>query len=574
MFWTQLNLYTSIPKLPQILNANFLSFERYIDVFYDGSLGILTVPIETTGRVKGARGEFVTAVVDNLIVKKQFTNLYDNNTTADYNFYRMYVDPVTIGRDPCTYGIDTSSWKFPYEPDGYKVIDVQKPYYKINNEYPIFLGNDNLSQVVGIYFDSSLIGTSPLEVLLDPCLGLKYVVDPSGAGGAYEEFIAIAYDPSWGTTWTQYKYGVEASGTSGGGGGVGPGTPTYIPMFTGSGVTIGDSSLYMDGDTFITQDISTSGNIYVDGSIILNGVEVGPAIYDPILSDTLAMPNDVGGLLAGTTVADLRGLTLEDLFNNLLFPTVLAYIGPGKINSLALAGISTLDMEVGSSYTPTLTATYYPGQITNGDDTVGPNLTGDANFWTFRLPGSVVDATMAATGNSQAHTYGAYNIVLGPNVWSVTGDYDAGTGLYYDNKTNPVTNLDSQRIADSRNANSSIITGKRYAWRGYGAHTSAPIDSAGVRALSLKSFLSTANAGTFIITIPAGTPEVYFYIPSGKTVVVQYVESSYADVTGAFIQTPINVNDAAGIPQSYTSYVNFIGVSGYPSTANYLVTIS
>lgn len=211
MIWTQLNLYTPVPQLPKILNTNFLSFERYIDVFFDGSLGILTVPLETTGRIKGTRGEFVTAVVDNLIVKRQFTNLYDNNTTADYNFYRMYVDPVTVGRDPCTYGIDTSSWKFPYEPDGYKVIDVMKPYYKVTNANPIFLGNDNLSQVVGIYFDSSLIGTNPLEVLLDPCLGFKYVVDVSSAGAAYEEFIAIAYDPSWGSTWTQYKYGVEAN---------------------------------------------------------------------------------------------------------------------------------------------------------------------------------------------------------------------------------------------------------------------------------------------------------------------------------------------------------------------------
>lgn len=612
MIWTQLNLYTPVPQLPKILNTNFLSFERYIDVFFDGSLGILTVPLETTGRIKGTKGEFVTAVVDNLIVKRQFTNLYDNNTTADYNFYRMYVDPVTVGRDPCT-----SSWKFPYEPSGYKVIDVMKPYYKVTNEYPIFLGNDNLSQVVGIYFDSSLIGTNPLEVLLDPCLGFKYVVDVSSAGAAYEEFIAIAYDPSWGTTWTQYKYGVEASGTSGGGSGqVGPGTINYIPKFTNINV-VEDSPLFMDGDELIaqdiqinnalrdssdniligygsplqindplavrdvciygpnvwieglltTQDISTSGNIYVDGSIILNGEEVGQGIYQGIgLDPSLEMVDTFGDLTPGTRVYDLKGKTFEWLFSAILFPTVLAYIGTPK--SISLSGVTGTTVEVGTTYTPFVMTTFNQGLIKNGNNTDGPDLVGPISLYSYFLPDSTLDAT---TGDTD-HSFTPYNISFGSNIWSVSGTHAAGSGLYYDNKGNTVTNLDAQRVSALVSANSANVVGRRYAWRGYGAASSHPTDSAGVRALTSKSFLSATNTGTFDISIPSGNAEVYFYIPAGKTVVVQYVESSFADVTGSFTTSAITVNDAGGTGQSYTSYVSNFG--GYPETATYRVTIS
>jgi len=213
MNWTQLYQNTPIPTLPKIINSNFTSFEKYIDIFYNGSTGILKVPIETTGRVKGSQGEFVTAIIDNLVVKNQWTNLYDNFTTADYNYYKAYTELAISPRDPCTYGIDTSLWNFPYEPSGYKVIDVNKPYYKITNEYPIFLGNVNLSQVVGIIFDTSIIGGTDFQILIDPCVGTTYDIDASEAGKAYIEFIATSFDASWGSTWEQYKYGVDDPST-------------------------------------------------------------------------------------------------------------------------------------------------------------------------------------------------------------------------------------------------------------------------------------------------------------------------------------------------------------------------
>lgn len=610
MNWEQITLDTFIPEYPKIFNNTIASVQRYFDVFYDGSSGVLVKPLTTTGRVKGARGEFVTAVVDNLVVKNQFTNLYDNNTTADYNWYKMYTDPAPIPRDPCT-----ASNYWPYENySGFKVIDVNKPYYKITNANPILLGNINLSQVVGIFFDSSLVTSNDFEILLDPCLGTTYVVDASDAGRAYVELVATGYDPSWGTTWSQYKYAADDSSTgSGGYGSVGPGTIGVIPVFDGI-YKVGDSSVYMIGDELIARDIQinnalrdSSNNILVgygspmqlndpasgrdvsiygnvnfdgslvsviagifnvDGSIILNGEEVGLGKYDPPLADDLKMPYAVGGIPADTSVAYLRNKTFEQLFTEMFFPTVLAYVGTAK--SISLGGIATTTDEVGTTYAPSVSTTFNQGQIKNGDNSNGPALVGGISLYYYRKPDGTLDATIGSTSWS----FSSYQIAFGSNIWTVSGTHAAGTGTYYDNKGNAVTNLDAQRVSALVSANSGTVTGRRYAWRGYGAQYSAPTDSTGVRALSSKSFLSGTNTGTFDVVIPAGTQEVYFFLPAGKTVVVQYVESSFADVTGSFVQSAITVNDAAGTGQSYTSYVSYIGASGYPSTATYRITVS
>jgi len=599
MDWTLLSLNTLVPQIPKIVNDNFTAFKTYMDVFYDESGEILIQPLTTTGKVKGGTGEFVNVVVDNLTVKNQYTNLYDNNTTADYNYYKMYTSVAAVPRDPCTFGIDTSVWTFPYEPSTYKVIDVNKPYYKINNNNPIFLANDNLSQVVGIFFTDAS-GLADYEIVLDPCVGTIYTVDASDSGRAYMEFVAIEYDASWGSTWAQYKYGADDSST-GGNGAVGPGTINYIPKFTNTQLVL-DSSIYMDGDKLVTRDIqihhairdssdnillgygspmqlsdpnsgrdvSIYGPVRIDGSLYVNDQEI--TSYNPSLSDSLEIPSTVGGLTSGTTVASIRGSSFESLWNDLLFPTVLAYVQTA--NSASLSGVSTATQEVGYTMSPETTGTYTTGEIYDGDGTTGPALTGDGNNYAFKLPNGTIDATYATAGNSQAHTFSSYDVIFGVNRWEVSIGYDAGSGAYYDNKGNVGTNLDAQRVAGDTYGYSSTITGRRYYWFGYGDASTAPENSAEVRALSDKNFLSASNTGSFTITIPAAEQEVYFFIPIGKTGIVTLRESSDADVTGSFTTGAISVDDAAGTPQSYESWVSFIGASGYPEEVHYDVVIS
>jgi len=299
----------------------------------------------------------------------------------------------------------------------------------------------------------------------------------------------------------------------------------------------------------------------------------GSGNYDTGLASGLTMPEAVGGYPQDTTVAELSGKTFIKMWDDLLFPTVLAYIGTNV--SALLAGVTTVTAEVGTAYAPATTGTLTPGVINNGDGSTGPNLKGDANEFRFYLPNASLDETVAAPiDNDEDWTFTSYEILLGTNRWQVQIDYDAGTGTYYDNKGNAVTNLDGSRGAGTASDYSNTITGRRYAWRGYGIQNSAPTGSTEVRNLATKSFLDGSNLGTFTITIPASTQEVYLYVPAGNTINVLYVESSYANVNDSFTKTQFNVNDAGGNPISYDSWVSYIGASGYPSEANYEVTIS
>ena len=564
---------TFIPEMPKMLNKNFSTIQKGMDVFYDASQGILLKPLITTGKVQGANGQFVTVVVDNLIVKNQFTNLYDNNTTADYNFYKTYIEVPFIPRDACT-----AATNWPLEPSTFKYIDVNKPYYKITNENPIFLQNNNLSQIVGIifpYIDPCVYGTQPFRIMMDPNLETTFQLDSSMADAStyfYMEFICTAYDASYGPSWSQYKYGTTTTGGSGGSGGggyVGPGTINHIPFFNTAN-SILDSSISMSGSTLLTYDINADGSIMIDGHEVTR--------FLPSIDSSVTVGITVGGITAGTSAGTLKGKTYEEILDLILFPTIPPSIL--SYNFFSLSSITPLGpVEVGTTYTPSINAVFTAGAIKNGDNTTGPNLVGNATKFYFKIPGGALDVSINATGNIQSHTYPSYVIAFGNNTWSASVDYAAGTGVYKDNKNVPSTILDGSRVASTMNAVSNTIIGTRSSWRGFGNLASVPVDSATVRSKT-PQLLSGLNTGSFSISIPPYTPYVYFYIPAGKTVSVKYVESSNAEVLSSFTQTPITVNDAAGVPQSYTAYVSFIGVTGYPPTSslggnsNYNISVS
>jgi hypothetical protein len=250
-----ITLTTTWPQVPGIVNYNNAEIKKAFDLIYDSEQGIIIVPVTTTGRVKASSGEFVNVIVDNLTVKNQYTNLYDNNTTADYNWYKMIIDPIAVLRDPCT-----ASNYWPFENYlGYKIIDVNKPYYKITNSTPIVLNNQNISQVVGIFFDASLVGTNPFQILLDPCTQTTYTVDVSFAGSAYVELIATYVDPSWGSTWEQYKYAIEGGGGS-----------TQIFNLVGflKEASIGTDFYWENGLLEVSTSIIGVSQSYVDGSLV------------------------------------------------------------------------------------------------------------------------------------------------------------------------------------------------------------------------------------------------------------------------------------------------------------------
>ena len=212
MDWSQIYQETYIPELPKFWNANFASVKRYMDVFYDASRGILIKPLETTGRVKGATGEFVTVQVDNLIVRNQFTNLYGNTTTIDSDFVTAYNGDDASTRlatwDPSSASWDPSTMIWPMEPSAYSWVDVNQSYFKIGNDVSYGFENDNLGQEFRVIFDLETGLTSPFTILVDSSEGgqSNLVVDYSDADSTWLKLITVAYDASYGPTWVVKEY--------------------------------------------------------------------------------------------------------------------------------------------------------------------------------------------------------------------------------------------------------------------------------------------------------------------------------------------------------------------------------
>ena len=205
MNFTKISLSTLIPQLPKIINDNFSSTSNYIDLFYDSSLGIIIKPLITTGKIEGTTGEFVNVTVDNLTVKKQFTNIYSSITTADYQFYTALTGAPTYGRvyDSSARLPNPTYGHWPAEDASYKYIVVTKPYYKIYNDSSIALINSVVSQIVEILFETSTGSRSPYTVRIDPCHNM---VIPYTDASTSIQLICVKYDASYGPTWKIKHY--------------------------------------------------------------------------------------------------------------------------------------------------------------------------------------------------------------------------------------------------------------------------------------------------------------------------------------------------------------------------------
>lgn len=199
--WNETFLDTFIPELPKLLNDNFKATENYIGVFYDPSRGVVVSPINTPGNIRGARLEGVTGVFDNLVVRNQFTNLYNNSTTIDADYYNTFIGPEVSTRVA-----DPSVW----ENQSYSYVDLNTPYIKIANDVPLAVKTNQLGQEFQLIFDASTSGATDYTVLIDPCTNAggtsELTVTIADAPNTWIKLIATEVDPSFGTTWTLKQF--------------------------------------------------------------------------------------------------------------------------------------------------------------------------------------------------------------------------------------------------------------------------------------------------------------------------------------------------------------------------------
>lgn len=190
----------------------------------------------------------------------------------------------------------------------------------------------------------------------------------------------------------------------------------------------------------IPQASSTSaGTMSAADKVKLDGLETiinNNLYYQSDLSDDLATLEEHGGLPTGTTVADLKQMTLSEIFDEILFPTIYpTYVNPSASLKLTSTSTTPTIQEVGTtgSSVPTIssfTTGYNPGAInilSTKQANRGGALDGEQSF--IYINGSASNTTFPTTipdGNI-TYRYRAY-YAQGPQPKDSKGN-DYGTPL-------------------------------------------------------------------------------------------------------------------------------------------------
>ena len=282
-------------------------------------------------------------------------------------------------------------------------------------------------------------------------------------------------------------------------------TPTDYVVVERSGVTYKTLVSELLSDAGSITGVAPNAGVAIDSGVL-------STIYNTTIGDSVTNVG-VGGASAGTAASVWKTKSVVEVLDDILFPTLLASIASNKSVSLAVDGAGGT-LEIGSSYTRNLTASFSQGSITNGDGSSGPALVGAATQYTFT--GTGISST-AQAGNTLA--LGSVTVVSGSNNWAVTVDHDAGTGAYYDNKGNALTNLDASRVSGSASdsASAPTITGLYPYFWGVSASSLTASDVANAIQYGSKTKVVASSNSTITISFNASAEYLWFAIPSTST---------------------------------------------------------
>ena len=264
-------------------------------------------------------------------------------------------------------------------------------------------------------------------------------------------------------------------------------------------------------------DAGTITGVVPNEAVYISGGALG-TIYNTTIGDAVESV-EVGG--AEPTAASVwKTKSVVQVLDTILFPTIEASIASNRSVSLGVNS-PTGTLEIGSSYSRTLTANFSQGSITNGDGTSGPALVGSATQYTFT--GTGISSTSQA-GNVLSP--GSLTVVSGSNNWAVTTAYGAGSGNYYDNKGVVGTNLDGSRVSGSVSASSPTITGiYPYFW-GVSSTSLTPAEIAAEIAAGNATKVLSSASGTITIQWNASSQYLWFaHAASFTTKTIWYVSA-------------------------------------------------
>ena len=300
-----------------------------------------------------------------------------------------------------------------------------------------------------------------------------------------------------------------------------------------------------DGSKWAAMDGNVSAdNVILDSDITLAGS------YTAVGNVTKANNTATGTLAAtGKSVSEI----FQSIFTKELNPTKTE---PAVSITLTGAGAK----EVGTSFTPT-----YSASLSAGSYTYGPVTGITASSW---------EVTDTNGGSSTEHSGSFDAFTVGDST-----NYNVSATATYGDGAIPVTNIGNEYAgaqikAGSKSKTSASVTGFRSYF--YGTATAQPetVDSAFIRGLT-NANKAIANT-TFDMSIPEGAKCVYiaFLKSANKSLTKVADQNAFGtDIVGSFVESSVMVEGLNG----YTAaeYEVYTYVSGIALPANtYKVTIS
>ena len=182
-----------------------------------------------------------------------------------------------------------------------------------------------------------------------------------------------------------------------------------------------------NGFTAVNKDAASEG-IAADANSCWVELQLGgDNIYTSNLANTVEMVADVGGMAAGTTVADLSNIkTYDQLFDTILFPTSYPTASQPNVQVSCGVGLTCINTVIPTITFNTVVQTL--GQITLNGANQGP------------YAGAVIGASITGPDGGSPHTLGVgpgdtdidnlqisnYTVTEGLQTWTLSADFAAG----------------------------------------------------------------------------------------------------------------------------------------------------
>jgi len=298
-------------------------------------------------------------------------------------------------------------------------------------------------------------------------------------------------------------------------------TREYYVENTDPDIAKGDTLSFLDLDKtllFLSQSVASAS--------------ANTTIYDPAFPDSATTPQDVGGINQDTTAGTLRGKTLTEMFDLLLFPVLPPEANPGGFSSTISP--SSLQ-EVGTTINVNLVSTFTQGTWTSPNPIYTVDYYGPFIDYYFQSGSTLIDQR---TSNA---TFNNVKVLLGTNSFPTFVSYSAGEQPLYSDGT---AYTDPPQLAGVL-SDSNTFTGVYPILFGTSAtNYSSTGDIYGDAGISKTLINSNPASGTTVsITLPNTTNKfIYIAYPSAWGTLSQIKDETNQNNITSFTSYTRNIN--------------------------------